>query len=981
MSRSKWEQFIRRCLLHRTHGDEFRELAEFMNEKYQISGRLLIQIIVNCRQAFSISSDPLIPQYIRAGITSGLSKTSDVLYVLIQNWNSVSPERGLSAESKQPGCLSSPDAIIINDLALIVASNATSHNSSEIRRSLSFTSRWLLALIEWISGDGENRSYLAILTLLEALGILFASIASTEQGILLLGSQDDPDLKQLVVEALDTVLPLLTSISIQLHSRLDMIQKHFHLFRTGFPKEVTQPMQNVQQTPETLQFEANIVDDSNVHARASLYIYLNGALCGRPMLDDSSLISYLNVRFAGDHVSMFIDIIVAAFDVLSNGQARSEGEQAINLYRSFLANRLPPILCLISTSSLEPVPVNLCISQALGRIDLGAFPLSAYDMGGRSSLAGVRQEFLFACALHRLIPEAGVEDLLGEKPMQSLPSHGLYEKDQLVQQISANAQRAEQLIKEIELMEGNAGAIVAAIIEVMHSHCRNRDTVPLKDLCNLIVRKPPVIDVMALFRSPGYILSPLCSLLDNWNWDELHGESQPVYEEFGAILLLVLTAASRYELTCSEIGATSISSFIRQLFQLEANEQSLDDLDEPKRKHLGNWIAALFVADSLSDELTSSCSPHDFYKLVPTLLHQSLEACASGKLNIETLKSGFDYLLEPFLLPSLVVSLQWLATHLWQTTSGTKITLPLVSSLIKRPSSSEAREIHQTVLSMVADPLYLQLQAIADNDPQKRVALAIAEALNPYLRHNWRVNWKSEDLQPLTASPGGLLISICQMFHQLLDWSTSLEVNANPPKFTFKVVSAALHLHGAPKVLLVYLKETKSLVGTEKLEAGLDMLTSIICAPFADTYASTHCLSFRDALKIQHANLVKTLKAGDTLFAEVVVRLHRKVEAFSAAAPQQEMAIDASNAIDQEISNIDLQNINLEAAAENAEIDVGALGVQPTSDDIDQILEGAAGMDNFGANTMGSGTDDMFGLEGGDMQVMNFDDMDLEGMF
>lgn len=192
MSRSKWEQFIRRCLLHRTHGDEFRELAEFMNERYQISGRLLIQIIVNCRQAFSISSDPLIPQYIRAGITSGLSKTSDVLYVLIQNWNSVLPEQGLSAESKQPGCLSSPDSIIINDLALIVASNSTSHSSSEIRRSLSFTSRWLLALIEWISGDGENRSYLAILTLLEALGILFASIASTEQGILLLGSQDDP---------------------------------------------------------------------------------------------------------------------------------------------------------------------------------------------------------------------------------------------------------------------------------------------------------------------------------------------------------------------------------------------------------------------------------------------------------------------------------------------------------------------------------------------------------------------------------------------------------------------------------------------------------------------------------------------------------------------------------------------------------------------------------------------------------------------
>ena len=33
-----------------------------------------------------------------------------------------------------------------------------------------------------------------------------------------------------------------------------------------------------------------------------------------------------------------------------------------------------------------------------------------------------------------------------------------------------------------------------------------------------------MIDIMTIFRSPAYILGPLCSLLDDWNWDELHGE-------------------------------------------------------------------------------------------------------------------------------------------------------------------------------------------------------------------------------------------------------------------------------------------------------------------------------------------------------------------------------------------------------------------------------------------------------------------------
>ena len=120
------------------------------------------------------------------------------------------------------------------------------------------------------------------------------------------------------------------------------------------------------------------------------------------------------------------------------------------------------------------------------------------------------------------------------------------------------------------------------------------------------------------------------------------GESQPVYEEFGAILLLVLTVTYRYELTTAQLRISSTTSFVQHLLEAEAAEEPLDDLNGSKRKHLGDWIAALFVADSLSDELTSSCSPREFYRILPTLLSQSIAACACGKLSVEILKSGFD---------------------------------------------------------------------------------------------------------------------------------------------------------------------------------------------------------------------------------------------------------------------------------------------------------------------------------------------------
>ncbi len=68
-----------------------------------------------------------------------------------------------------------------------------------------------------------------------------------------------------------------------------MIQKHFNLFRSELSKGVAQSLQNVRRMPDTLQFEANIVDDSNVHARASLYIYLNGAVSASSFVNDHTL--------------------------------------------------------------------------------------------------------------------------------------------------------------------------------------------------------------------------------------------------------------------------------------------------------------------------------------------------------------------------------------------------------------------------------------------------------------------------------------------------------------------------------------------------------------------------------------------------------------------------------------------------------------------------------------------------------------------
>lgn len=138
------------------------------------------------------------------------------------------------------------------------------------------------------------------------------------------------------------------------------------------------------------------------------------------------------------------------------------------LFRSFLVNKLPAFFAAMLAASMVTLQMELCISHALGRLDPNTFPSFSqmFTMQSNTALSDVRQEFLFACASHKLIPESSIERLLGENPMQTLPVGGPYNKDDLVNQINANPERAEHLIGEIESMEGNAGAIVGAIIEV-----------------------------------------------------------------------------------------------------------------------------------------------------------------------------------------------------------------------------------------------------------------------------------------------------------------------------------------------------------------------------------------------------------------------------------------------------------------------------------------------------------------------------------
>lgn len=167
------------------------------------------------------------------------------------------------------------------------------------------------------------------------------------------------------------------------------------------------------------------------------------------------------------------------------------------------------------------------------------------------------------------------------------------------------------------------------------------------------------MDVMLQFTSPASILQPLCQFLDDWHYDNDQGQSgalldkllvltlpseyQPVYDDFGAILVLIMAFVYRYDISYTDIGISQ-GSFIAQLIEHGSHSIAPDDLTEDQGKHLGSWLKGLYDSgnEGLSNDVFASCRPHDFYLIVPTFFSQTVMACAAGVLSHETVKGGLE---------------------------------------------------------------------------------------------------------------------------------------------------------------------------------------------------------------------------------------------------------------------------------------------------------------------------------------------------
>ncbi|EPS42301.1 hypothetical protein H072_3723 [Dactylellina haptotyla CBS 200.50] len=872
-SADQWCKFMRKCVSARLDVDKFESYARSLLPKSPLPRDDLAAVIIS-PEAYptpQLSVDPRYLLYVQRLVSANIVPLSSFLHALWQSdrvqQNNVlhgAAENLAAALSREP-----VDTAILTSLVLVVQnpqSNTSTTNGNAGPREtpaalIDSLSKWMDAVIAANDDNGLDGlgmpSGIMGAQKKAVIGELVVSVGEnpTLNGFLKTSHEISKDKRANFENTLPMFAQVFQALNPQLVVRLDSL----------LPKKADGGAGNGLLG---IGMGLDSMGDSGaVPSRGGLYLFINSLFFARPLVDDEYLIHHLLNRYKELSGQAALDLIIAALDCITNAISRTESSSTVALFRHFLVNKIPLLLIRFNLGEIQ---AQYVISQALQKS--GSNPLSldpTLDTMMLDLPNDIKQEFLFACALHMIIEEASVEEILGDVPLQTMAKQR-YTQEDLVTECMMDQDRLERLINEIEELDGNSGAIVGAVVEMLQLMCDQKDTMGLYSLCKNLISRPETIDLLFLYARPVSILEPLCMVLENWRYDDDQGEYEPVYKEFGHILLLILTLYHRHTLSFSHLGPSiSATSFVPMFIQSCHKDIAIDDLSRMGERHaqLGGWIKALYEGDGITDEVMQSCRPQEYYSLVPTLIAQTVEACERGVLDTETLKGGLDYFQLSSLIASEVAIIFWLTDYIWThtTTQQGDISHALkILHILVTNAPSEVTQTHKTILAICAHNLERVLKDIGRSDGPTAGGNASnnsaanhqqAEQILKHIAHyrDFRRSGlpSASELDGWAKQNGGVLAALKNAVQGVIMWSATPDLSIQPAGWTPRIVYAAWRMLGAKEVVKVLVDEVLGLTsaggggggvaaaataGEGIVDVAIDVVASLIVAPVMEDW-------------------------------------------------------------------------------------------------------------------------------------------------
>ena len=301
-----------------------------------------------------------------------------------------------------------------------------------------------------------------------------------------------------------------------------------------------------------------------------------------------------------------------------------------------------------------------------------------------------------------------------------------------------------------------------------------------------------------------------------------------------------------------------------------------------------------------------------------------------------------------------------------------------------------------SVKNLIAKPLERSLRMYQGSNPKNQDVEPLLQALNdslPLSRRTGGVDTNELETWMGTAGNTGFAGVIKHQINALVNWGLHPDVNYSVPSYTHRHIMAACKMMGAKQLLRDILEEIRQQSNAGSASIVYDVASAIICAPDlnVDRPVGTNLLdengnmppplqrraTLREALKVE-AEDCKKIQKKDAELAEIVVRLHRRVEALMVMPQPQAMLQEAdmslglgvggdAGALADAMATTDVPDDPM--GVDTVGLDMGMGGV---SGDL-----GMGGPSGNGGGLDTSGDADLYGLSGNMDMFDQWDTMDM----
>lgn len=469
-----------------------------------------------------------------------------------------------------------------------------------------------------------------------------------------------------------------------------------------------------------------------------------------------------------------------------------------------------------------------------------------------STTTDVRHDFLKSCIALHLLPPSSFKTILNEDAAADgglLPTTDeVFDENSLPVdfQMTLNTTLIDINTEFIPLedsglldflnlvndMEGTKQLEVSKLIlSTIHQFIKDDDKQHLSRLSLAFGLCSDSLSVVIFHLSPAAILKPLMNFLDKLQTDSEDMNFQENYSAFGCIFLLFLLIVKKFDISLSDLisykeDINQPSFCIKYLNNLGSSRQ-LVQTNSNKEEILNNWMTALFDSGGISDDLMRLSTVQECFEIFPSIFQQAYIGCKQGLVDIETVKGGLEYFLQPFLLSTIIGFIFWSENYLWKNHDVETIVNLLKTLLSPLDLSGESIYIHKVILNNFTKGLYIVLDQL-DNSPS---GTKIDPEFLSILRQSTEKDISSSgffeyDLHEL-STPSTISIknedsslssssfvqdkfissSILEEFHNkflvLLNWSQSSSI----PKINYQFISNLAHLLGADLILEYFLTQ------------------------------------------------------------------------------------------------------------------------------------------------------------------------------